>query len=753
MRFLRNIVYSFGIQLLMVHLKKHQIYLLVWLVLFLSITGVFGKTYGIPYLFIDPEYLGKVNFWSFLINGAALGLLIMTFHVASYTLNSFRFPFLATLRAPFLVFIINNGFLPLAFIVTYCVAIYRFHTLSVGLPPEKSLVFILALLLGLAIVVFTFMTYFLRLNDNIKSMIIRKRKKGIEFFETNTAKRRLEWEKVQKVSKIWPVENYLTRHLSVRLVRGVEHYSEELLLSVFRQHHFNAFILQVLMIVLILFLGSMMDNDYFIIPAGASMMLLFSAGMMLLGAFSYWTRGWRTFSFIILILIISLVIQSGLLNTQSRVAGMIYSGLCPECTEQTVRQHANLEFVNQDKKYTLQILENWKKKNIQEYRTGHKPKMIFIAASGGGHRASLWTLKTLQQLDDEFQSRFMQQTILMTGASGGLIGSAYFRELYYKRVQGDSIDLQDKKYLDNISRDLLNPVVFAIASNDVFFPWRKYKSGLEYYKKDRGYLFEKYLNHNTGHLMNKKLKEYKWPEYNMEIPMLILAPTIITDERKMYISPQPVRYLTRPGSDSVTFNKQGIDGIDFGTFFEANNSYDITLTTALRLNATYPYILPNSVLPSANRVEVMDAGIRDNFGIETILRFTHVFKDWIKENTDGIIIININSVNLESRELKPMNSNLMARLFNPIGNLYDNWTIIQQYNQNASIVMMNDIMGGQLDYIEFNYTPGDKNEKAASMSFHLNAREKTNIIQSFEYPENQAALLQLRNALSNRPER
>jgi hypothetical protein len=40
-------------------------------------------------------------------------------------------------------------------------------------------------------------------------------------------------------------------------------------------------------------------------------------------------------------------------------------------------------------------------------------------------------------------------------------------------------------------------------------------------------------------------------------------------------------------------------------------------------------------------IDVMDAGLRDNYGQETSLRFAEAFDDWIKENTSGVLIIQV----------------------------------------------------------------------------------------------------------------
>ena len=107
--FINQLVYFFPLQLLFVHLKKNQQLLLFWIILFLAIFKGLGLKYGIPYLFLAPEYLGKLSFSSYFIVGFALGGFVTAFNISSYIMNGFRFPFLATLSKPFLKYAINNS--------------------------------------------------------------------------------------------------------------------------------------------------------------------------------------------------------------------------------------------------------------------------------------------------------------------------------------------------------------------------------------------------------------------------------------------------------------------------------------------------------------------------------------------------------------------------------------------------------------------------------------------------------------------
>ncbi|HRF15833.1 MAG TPA: patatin-like phospholipase family protein, partial [Bacteroidia bacterium] len=78
---------SFPVQLVIMHVKKSQLLLVYWLILFACVTQNFGNRFGIPYLFLDPEYMGKVSWLAFFIIGICLGVFIMAYNISSYMLN------------------------------------------------------------------------------------------------------------------------------------------------------------------------------------------------------------------------------------------------------------------------------------------------------------------------------------------------------------------------------------------------------------------------------------------------------------------------------------------------------------------------------------------------------------------------------------------------------------------------------------------------------------------------------------------
>ena len=203
-----------------------------------------------------------------------------------------------------------------------------------------------------------------------------------------------------------------------------------------------------------------------------------------------------------------------------------------------------------------------------------------------------------------------------------MLGAAYFRELSRRRDAGDnSIHLQDGKYIDDISGDLLNTLFSSFVARDLASPAQKFVVDGHEYVKDRGFAFEKKLDQNTHGLLNRQLKDIAPDEAAARMPLLLFNPVITRDSRALLISTQPVSFLMRPRFDSTRIPSIDPDAVDFGAMFAKQEPMNLRLLTALRMNATFPYVLPNVWLPSRPVIDVMDAGLRDNFGEMNAIRF------------------------------------------------------------------------------------------------------------------------------------
>lgn len=742
----KRFIFSFPIQLLMLLLKKNHVLLIYWIILFGFVTGLFGSRFGVPYLFLDPEYIGTVGFKSFFIMGFATGCFIMVFNISSYIVNGFRFPFIATLSRPFMKFTLNNFILPTSFVLVYLYQIFSFQLYSEFQSLTSVIFDALGFLLGLFFIILSTLTYFFRTNKDIIKMF------GMEASDTNPdapfashIHHETEKDKKRKFgywiwhAKQWRVDTYLSTPFKVKLVRRTEHYDKAMLESVFRQNHLNAAIVEVIVFVMFIVMGLFKQYALFKIPAGASVILIFSMFLMLSSAFRFWLKSWSLSTFIFLLLILNFFSKYGIFYPENRAYGVNYNNEKARYNLPNLLSLNSPEKASADYDSTKKILENWKSK----FRTS-KPKLVFINCSGGGLRASMWAFRVMQAADSMTNNVFMNSAELITGASGGMIGAAYYRELYMRQQLGLIQDYRSNEHLFNISKDLLNPIAFSMTVSDLFLNIQKFNEGGSNYTKDRAYAFEKQLNENSGAVFPKRLSDYKHPEEKALIPMMIFTPTIINDGRRLMISSQPVSYLTQYTPDSMFNFVPSVDGIEFGRFLKEQNGSNVKFTTVLRMSSTFPYILPAVTLPTDPSIQVMDAGMRDNTGLKTTLKFLYVFRDWLQENTSGIIVLDIrDSHRMRPIEEKPRMT-ILENFVTPLGNIYGNLLTIQDYNQEESFQYAKSWYKGPLHYISVELPT---KEQEISLSWHLTTREKNSIVNSIFLPQNNEALMQLANLL------
>ncbi|MGN6195670.1 MAG: hypothetical protein ACTHOB_12085, partial [Ginsengibacter sp.] len=236
-KFFVNFYYSFPIQLLLLHFRKSQVLLVLWLILFLTISGNFMEFFGANTLFLAPEYLGTVNAAGAAITGVATGIFIMSWNITTFILHSGRFRFLATSSRPFLKYCLNNAVIPLAFLILYFLEALYFDQVKELIPLKEFLLILAGFLGGFFLLVLVSFLYFFGADQRI----IRSYQSDIIDFDENKIPE-TEEEKIIIDDFGLPVKNYLNTRLQIRKVRSVAHYSQNFLDTIFKRHHFSAMI-------------------------------------------------------------------------------------------------------------------------------------------------------------------------------------------------------------------------------------------------------------------------------------------------------------------------------------------------------------------------------------------------------------------------------------------------------------------------------------------------------------------------------
>lgn len=738
---LRGFYYSFPIQLVFLHLRKYQVLLLFWVILFGTINGSFMKTFGADSLYLAPEYLGNVNSLSAAIVGASIGMFIMSWNIATFILFSRQFRFLAATTNPFLKYCINNAIIPAIFLLFYFFKAYRFDLYRELIPVSEILFLSGGFLCGLIFILAASFIYFFRADRSILRRMMPVISDPHSYItHLNPVK------EIYHGAALIKVEWYFESPLRLRKARDVSHYTDEFIGSIFRRHHFAAILSVFAAFLFLLLIGFLLDNPFFQLPAAASITIFFSVLIGVAAAITYFLQSWSIPYLLGVVLLLNVFYKLDWIDPRNKAYGLNYTNKQerPSYSREHILALSSQGNTDADRSNMEGIMDNWKKKQGAE-----KPLLVVINTSGGGHRSATFTMSVLQHLDSITNGSLMRKTFLINGASGGMIGAAYFRELYLRKTQGQDIRLQDPKYINDIAGDLLNPVFTSFFARDLIAPAQKFNVGPYRYVKDRGYAFEQKLNSNTRGFLDKQLKDYVTDEKAANIPLIFFSSVISRDGRKMIISTQPVRFMMQAPRDTTQIPFSDPDAIDFTSFFAKQDPYNLRVLTALRMNATFPVVLPNVWLPSEPVIDVMDAGLRDNYGEETTLRFLFNMHKWIKANTSGVLILQIKDRSSGGWEHPYVSDDIGDHATKPFLLLQHNWFKMMEYSQSELLNFYATYSGIKVYKVAFQYA-ADKEENKAALNFHLTKREEKDIVSSIHSATNEKCFRQVLELFSRK---
>lgn len=737
-RFVTDLYYSFPVQLFILHFRKYQILLLFWFILASTINSDFLKHYGADALFFVPEYLGVVNFVGAMIVGVALGVFVMSWNVTTFILHSKRFKFLATTRNPFLKYCLNNALFPIFFVIFYFVRLYQFAEYRELMRVPEILVVIFGILFGFILLLAISFVYFFGADKTIVRTMAPIISNPELFNKRFSNKRYVDEGLGLKVGV------YLSGHFRLKKARNVSHYRQDFLDTIFKRHHLAAIASIVLAFLFLIAVGFLLDNSYFEMPAAASILVFFAILIAVIGALTYFLESWSLVAAILLLVIVNVLYEHEIIDPRNKAYGIDYTklNLRPEYNKASLQAICSDEQMNADKRNMIGILNRWKSRQKEE-----KPLMFFINVSGGGLRSAAFVMNAIQKMDSITQGNLMEHSFLISGASGGMLAASYYRELYREKLHNKTLDISKEIYTDNIAKDLLNPVFTSMIARDLFSPAQRFSVDSFYYVKDRGYAFEKKLSDNTNGLLNKQMKDLEEDEFEANIPLVIFNSVITIDGRKMVMGTQPMSFMMKPSNMQID-SLSNPDAVDFNSLFKNLKPQNLRILTALRMSATFPYVLPNVWLPTKPVIDVMDAGLRDNYGMETTLRFIDVFSEWLEKNTSGVVILQLKDRVLDNVPLSFDKGSVTNMIVTPATMLQQNWFRLQDYSQSDEYnYISKNNEGLSIRRYSIMYLP-EKPDKGAVLNFHLTAREKRDVKDAFNAEINRNSILKVKQLLN-----
>jgi len=734
-RMLQSIYYFLPVQLLFLHFRKYQLLLGFWLILFLIIKGDLAAHFGASSLFLAPEYLGQINFASMFLLGSALCVFTMMWHITTFIIHSKRMPYMGATRHSFLVYCFNNSIIPIAFLCFYSVVSIHFQWYDEHSPIKHILLLQLGFYLGYLVVFLISFAYFFRVSRDFFKTVLSK--------ITNPSRIRdiIPYDSLDYEIDIIPARSYISGRCQILKNSDLPPYHPRVMRTVLQRHHRNVIFATFISYIMLLLLGIFMDHPMLRVPAGAGFLLLFAILMGIVGAFQYFLKSWETIGWILFLLMVSVMVQYKFFDLRSIAYGLNYH--TPEAQEpvysyEQLRRTFSPKKFAEDKKTEETRLKRWKTLNNTDTA---KPTLVVISVSGGGSRSSYWTFRTLQYIDSISHGKLFRNTVLLTGASGGMIGATYWRNIHDAHLQGLISDPYARRYQDNVGKDLLNAIIFSFASVDMISPFNKISTGGYSYTTDRGYAMEREMSNNTEGLLDKNIGYFKERERKGLIPQLIVNGTIVNDGRKLMICNQPIAYLTQP-EYSLAEAAPPIDAIDFATFFKDQDPYNMRLTSALRINASFPYVLPVVRLPSQPRMNVMDAGMRDNFGTQAASRYLFVMREWLAANTGNVLFLEIRDTRENDVSSNTDQATLGNMIVDPLFVIQNKWEAFQSYSQGYLKDYTPYFLKDKLHFITLQYVPKES-KKVAELNFHLTQKEKEDLYESIDNADNQKEINQL----------
>jgi hypothetical protein len=285
-----------------------------------------------------------------------------------------------------------------------------------------------------------------------------------------------------------------------------------------------------------------------------------------------------------------------------------------------------------------------------------------MCTSGGGIRAAVWTAVVLEGLDETVPG-LRDHVRMVTGASGGMVGAGLYVADFERRHELKEVDPDTglgtfSRYL---ASDSLTPTVQTMLLTDLPHLWLPRPRD-----RDRGRDLEKAWFRNTRRpgeersALEKSFAELRPTEAEGLRPSLVFSPMLVEDSRRLIISNLDLDRLTMSYSQQLagsSFAEGGIleddrdpkrsnlrtqrslSAVEFFRLFPRATGFQVS--TAARMNASFPLVSPAVYLPTYPPRRVVDTGYYDNYGTHIAGLWLLFHQQAIRTYTSGVLLIEI----------------------------------------------------------------------------------------------------------------
>jgi hypothetical protein len=244
-------------------------------------------------------------------------------------------------------------------------------------------------------------------------------------------------------------------------------------------------------------------------------------------------------------------------------------------------------------------------------------KVILVAANGGGIQAAAWTARVLTGIEAACRQsggcgprRFARSVRLVSAVSGGSVGAMYFVNAYQEDGQ---LPAELEPIVDVAARSSLDGLAWGLVYPDFLRTLAPFLSEVPFFwYTDRARTLEFEWQRGVPGLRQQRLSGWRKAAAQGQRPGVVFNATVVDNGVPLLFS-------------TITHDRQ----LSIArTFEQLYGAYDVPVTSAVRLSATFPYVTPAA---RAHRIgeadystptyHVVDGGYYDNYGMATLVEW------------------------------------------------------------------------------------------------------------------------------------
>lgn len=345
-----------------------------------------------------------------------------------------------------------------------------------------------------------------------------------------------------------------------------------------------------------------------------------------------------------------------------------------------------------------------------------RDRVIVVAANGGGIQAAAWTARVLTGLCEDLPGHFSRSVRFVSAVSGGSVGAMHFVNAYGRGGSRESFD----SVLDQPMESSLDDIAWGLVYPDF---WRLFCPPLvKWWMMGRGRALEEAWERRDESLADG-LAEWEYSVRTGKRPAVVFNATLAEMGVRLLSS-------TAPLEEDRGLKESHRARLNFQTLYPG---HDLSIATAVRLSATFPYVSPatRADVPGP-QPHVVDGGYFDNFGMSTLVEWLDAALQGAEDRVKHVLILQIRGAKVplaNGQTVKRVSSRgWFYQAFAPLATMLSVWGAGQVSHNETEYGLLQRAWKGRVDLhsvvLEF---PGDD----PPLSWHLTAEQKQAILDAW----------------------